>query len=439
MEEAELVANRSWLRALLRDHPDWPNHEYAAQIGRSVGWVKKWKKRLLEAAPTDEAVLWSQSRARKHPPPSTHPAAVERILDIRDHPPENLHRTPGPRAILYYLHRASDLHAQGIPLPRSTRTIWCILTQHDRILHAAPRERVPMERPDPLLFWQLDFKDVSTVPPDPDGKQQHVVEVLNTVDVGTSILLNAQVGEDFTAETVLPAVVETLRQNGRPQLVGFDRDPRFVGGMAGRDFPTPFVRFWHCLGVQVYICPPHRPDRNAFVERYHRSYDSECLKVHRPSETSQVKEVTEAYHLHYNTERPNQAITCGNRPPRMAFPTLPTLPALPAQVDPDSWLLAVHGRHYARKVKREGSVDLDGKRYYIKTALAGQHVSLEVDAATCELVVWHQQQVIKRLRIKGLINQPLAFEDFLAQLCREARTDWQRYCRLQRRRHQAGA
>jgi hypothetical protein len=35
-----------------------------------------------------------------------------------------------------------------------------------------------------MTMWQLDFKDVSTVPADPDGKRQHVVEVLDTVDAG---------------------------------------------------------------------------------------------------------------------------------------------------------------------------------------------------------------------------------------------------------------
>ena len=39
------------------------------------------------------------------------------------------------------------------------------------------------------------------MPAETDGKQQHVVEVLNTVDTGTSILVNAQVREGFTAET----------------------------------------------------------------------------------------------------------------------------------------------------------------------------------------------------------------------------------------------
>jgi hypothetical protein len=41
-----------------------------------------------------------------------------------------------------------------------------------------------------------------------------------------------------------------------------------------------------------------------------------------------VREVTEAFLQHYNEERPHQGQTCGNVPPRVAFPTLPTLPAL---------------------------------------------------------------------------------------------------------------
>jgi hypothetical protein len=36
---------------------------------------------------------------------------------------------------------------------------------------------------------QTDFKDITTVPPDPQGKQQHMIETLNFVDAGTSTLL----------------------------------------------------------------------------------------------------------------------------------------------------------------------------------------------------------------------------------------------------------
>jgi hypothetical protein len=46
-----------------------------------------------------------------------------------------------------------------------------------------------------LIRWwcgSLISKDISSVPAAPNRKQQHVVEVLDTVDMGTSILLGAQ-------------------------------------------------------------------------------------------------------------------------------------------------------------------------------------------------------------------------------------------------------
>lgn len=80
----------------------------------------------------------------------------------------------------------------------------------------------------------------------------------------------------------------------------FDRDPRFVGGATGRDFPSPLVRFLLCLGIQPNICPPHRPDKNAFVERYHRTFNQECIQVHRPQTLEQAREMTEAFKLSTN-------------------------------------------------------------------------------------------------------------------------------------------
>jgi len=75
------------------------------------------------------------------------------------------------------------------------------LRQHDRIAVDRRRACKPRELPEPLQEIQIDFKDDSTVPADPLGKQLHVVETCNFVDAGTSIWLHAPVREDFTAET----------------------------------------------------------------------------------------------------------------------------------------------------------------------------------------------------------------------------------------------
>src|SRR5271167_4884618 len=81
----------------------------------------------------------------------------------------------------------------------------------------------------------------------------------------------------------------------------------------------------------------------------------ECLLVLRPQTLEQVREANQAFVEHYNQERPNQALSCGNQPPRVAFPVLPTLPPFPGFVDPDAWLRQIDGAHFIRKVRSSGS------------------------------------------------------------------------------------
>ncbi len=109
-------------------------------------------------------------------------------------------------------------------------------------------------------------KDVGRVSPDQSsqGKRQQVVEVCNCVDAGTSIALSAQAREDFHEQTALEAVMTFLRHYGRPRQMTFDRDPRWVGGVPGRDCPSPLRRLLLCLGVRPHVCPPHRPDKNVY-------------------------------------------------------------------------------------------------------------------------------------------------------------------------------
>src|SRR3954447_15333325 len=66
--EEQWYADRCRLRELLRAHPDWTKHQLAQEIGRSLSWVKKWRRRLRDAPPDDEQVLWGQSRARHQLP-----------------------------------------------------------------------------------------------------------------------------------------------------------------------------------------------------------------------------------------------------------------------------------------------------------------------------------------------------------------------------------
>jgi hypothetical protein len=93
--EAVYYAARANLRRLMILHPHWTRPQLAQATGMSVSWVDTWKKRLLHAPKDDEQVLRGLSRAPHHPRPRLDQQVVDRVLEIRDDPPEGLGRTPG--------------------------------------------------------------------------------------------------------------------------------------------------------------------------------------------------------------------------------------------------------------------------------------------------------------------------------------------------------
>ncbi len=265
-------------------------------------------------------------------------------------------------------------------------------------------------------------KDASTVPADPHGKRQHVVETLNSIDKGTSVLVAHHVRSDFTAETALQALAETFSSHGLPVSITLDRDTRWVGAPQGSDFPAALVRFCHSLGVAVRICDPQHPQQNGFVERYHRTLNQECLLRYRPKTLDEVRQVTEAFATHYNWQRPHQGIACGNRPPRVAFPDLPSLPSVPDIVNPDAWLTCVNRQYVVRRVNRQGFVKVDVYPYYISSKLAGQGVTLSIHAKEQSLQVVYPQEYRRSLPLKGLQQRALPYQEYVELMQREAST-----------------
>jgi len=169
--EAVYYAARANLRRLMILHPSWTRTQLAQATGMSRSWVDKWRKRLLSVPADDEQVLRGLSRAPHHPPPKLDSQVIDRLLEIRDDPPEGLGRTPGPKAILYYLHRDETLKERKLRLPKSTRTVHRLLKENGRIASRLPTITEPLERPPAMQHWQLDFKDASSVPADPHGKK----------------------------------------------------------------------------------------------------------------------------------------------------------------------------------------------------------------------------------------------------------------------------
>ncbi len=151
-----------------------------------------------------------------------------------------------------------------------------------------------------------------------------------------------------------------------------DRDPRFVGGWQGDDFPSAFMRYLMALGIHLDICPPRRPDLKPFIERVYRTVQEECLTIEWLDSLADARDALRRYRLRYNNQRPHQGKACGNRPSYVAFPRQPALRRLLQTIDPDDWLRVIHGRQFRRQVQTNGSVQMDNRTYYIGKQFAGQ-------------------------------------------------------------------
>src|SRR5690348_10571373 len=109
------MRDRAQLRDLLEKTPHAYPQELAQIIGRSLTWVKKWRKRLAEGDPHDPSVLCSRSRAHHAPYFRWDVRVTQKIVEMRFAPPENLKRVPGPGALLSYLPRDESVTSRTRP------------------------------------------------------------------------------------------------------------------------------------------------------------------------------------------------------------------------------------------------------------------------------------------------------------------------------------
>lgn len=430
--EISWIRKRAELRELQQQHPDWTDQQLAYHLDMSRSWVQKWRQRLAGTDPKDDSVLLSRSRARLTSPKQVSTILEAKVIHLRQTLSEDYHRRVGARTILYHLQHDPELQRLKVFVPRSTSTVHGILDHYHLIPRPAPVIHIPLDRPAPMHVWEIDFTDVSTAKSPDSEKRAHQVEVFNVIDSGTSILIASQASDAFDARKTLVVMIDVLDQGGCPAVIRFDRDPRLVASWTMDRFPSAFMRFLLCVGITPEVCPPHRPDRKPFVERFQRSQQEECIAKHRPPDVVTTQIVVGDYLQFYNLDRPNQALSCQNQPPSYAH--LPVLPRLPSQVDPDGWLGFYHGRFFRRRVNSKGTVHVDKNTYYIGRHLRGQTVQLRLDAQQKYFTVWHDKACVKQVAIKGLYNEPLSLDEYVEMILQEAQSEERRLLSQRQRR-----
>ncbi len=101
---------------------------------------------------------------------------------------------------------------------------------------------------------------------------------------------------------------QVVAWRGRPQAIRLDNGPEFLADR--------FVTWCAEQAIQLWHIQPGKPDQNALIERYNRTYRTEVLSAYVFESLDQLREIRAEWLHSYNEERPHDALA-GCRPPRI--------------------------------------------------------------------------------------------------------------------------
>lgn len=174
------------------------------------------------------------------------------------------------------------------------------LNQKRRTKRRLPdRERVPLDAPAEVNnTWSLDFMSDALY----SGSR---FRVLNIIDEGVREALDIVVDTSITAVRLVRILNLLKSQSGTPKAIRVDNGPEFTAGV--------FADWCTENDVRIDYIQPGKPNQNAYIERFNRSYREEVLDPHIFSTLSQVRDLSWAWLMSYNEERPHKSL--GNIPP----------------------------------------------------------------------------------------------------------------------------
>jgi putative transposase len=101
---------------------------------------------------------------------------------------------------------------------------------------------------------------------------------------------------------------------GRPEAIRLDNGPELTASL--------FTDWAEANQVKLMFIQPGKPNQNAFIERFNRSFRDEVLNAHLFNSISEVQQAAEEWVIDYNEYRPHESL--GDVPPAVFKPRLST-------------------------------------------------------------------------------------------------------------------
>lgn len=150
----------------------------------------------------------------------------------------------------------------------------------------------------PDTVWSADFVSDALM----SGKR---FRTFNVTDDFNREAIHIEIDTSITS-TRLVRVFEQIRgQHGLPQVLRTDNGPEFLG--------EAFTAWAKEAGMAIQYIQPGKPNQNAYIERFNRTYREELLDQYLFTSLDHVREATYWWMIDYNEERPHDSL--GDRTP----------------------------------------------------------------------------------------------------------------------------
>ena len=212
----------------------------------------------------------------------------------------------------------------------------------------------------PNEVWTADFKGWFRTG---DGRR---VDPLTIRDQYSRYIVAIHLQTGQTVAMTLAAMREIFGQHGLPECIQTDNGGPF--GSTGCLGLTRLSAWWVKLGIRVEFIDPGHPEQNGAHEQMHRVLKAETAQPPAPSLRAQ-RVRTQKWRREYNEQRPHEGLDY-QMPEAVYRVSRQKLPKKELELSyPRQWK--------SRWVKASGEICLEGRRWFVGEAFAGQQVGLE--------------------------------------------------------------
>lgn len=164
------------------------------------------------------------------------------------------------------------------------------------------RIRAPLYVPKlPDTVWSADFMRDTLV-------NNRKFRTFNVVDDFNREALHIEIDTSITSARLVRVFERLKAEHGLPQVLRTDNGPEFLG--------ESFTCWAKEVGMAIQYIQPGKPNQNAYVERFNRTYREELLDQYLFASLDDVREATYWWMIEYNEERPHDSL--GDRTPAEA-------------------------------------------------------------------------------------------------------------------------